>query len=252
MTSRIRWTEAERDAVLAQAVVEFHKNASSGLEALRVAQRKVLPISRQRSLQSHSAAHEDVKRLAALYRARLSSLLNTPPKETPTAAEPAPPVHIDAPSVHIDAPPVHIDAPVEPTLDAMVASIAKRVALMLVQSIKHEIKELEHSFSLPKHDPTYANAHKQQPHVVIVGLLQDQAHLIEREYGKDYAFKFIRAEDAKHASIPTASAYLLMKSFISHAVFDKYQKLPQHVLIDGGMSTLRSWLSTKGKELHHE
>lgn len=238
MTSRIRWTEAERDAVLAQAVVEFHKNASSGLEALRVAQRKVLPISRQRSLQSHSAAHEDIKRLAALYRARLSSLLNTPPKETPTAAEPAPSVHIDA--------------PVEPTLDAMVASIAKRVALMLVQSIKHEIKELEHSFSLPKHDPTYANVHKQQPHVVIVGLLQDQAHLIEREYGKDYAFKFIRAEDAKHASIPTASAYLLMKSFISHAVFDKYQKLPQHVLIDGGMSTLRSWLSTKGKELHHE
>ena len=238
MISRIRWTEAERDAVLAQAVVEFHKNAASGLEALRVAQRKVLPVSRQRSLHSHSAAHEDIKRLAALYRARLSSLLNTPPKETPTAAEPAPPVHIDA--------------PVEPTLDAMVASIAKRVALMLVQSIKHEIKELEHSFSLPKHDPTYANVHKQQPHIVIVGLLQDHVHFIDREYGKDYAFKFIRADDAKHASIPAASAYLLMKPFISHAVFDKYQKLPQHVLIDGGMSTLRSWLSTKGKELHYE
>lgn len=235
MTNRVRWTEAERDAVLAQAVVEFHKNASSGLEALRIAQKKVLPASRQRSLQSHSAAHEDIKRLAALYRARLSSLLNPPPKETHTAAEPAPPVHIDAPT--------------EPSLDAMVENIAKRVALMLVQSIKHEIKELEHAFSVPKHDPTYANAHKHIPHVVIVGLLQDQAHLIEREYGHDFAFRFIRSEDAKHANIPTASAYLLMKNFISHAVFERYQRLPQYVLIDGGMSTLRTWLSTKGKEL---
>jgi len=32
-------------------------------------------------------------------------------------------------------------------------------------------------------------------------------------------------------------------------VYYKYQQFPNHVLIDGGVATLRLWLHTKGKDL---
>ena len=48
---------------------------------------------------------------------------------------------------------------------------------------------------------------------------------------------------------PDADAYLLMKNFINHPLYHKYQVFPNHVLIDGGMSTLRMWFHTKGTEL---
>ena len=49
-----------------------------------------------------------------------------------------------------------------------------------------------------------------------------------------------------------ADAYLLMKTFIKHAVYNKYREDPRHVLIDGGLTTLRTWLTTEGVKLCHQ
>ncbi len=239
MSNRVRWTVEERNRVFDRAVLELHNRNCTGLKALQVAQQLTLPTHRQRTLATHSAAHLDIQKIQALYKSRLSALLAGQAKVTPMAPVEPPP-----------APPVPPPAPQpELTLDELVQAIATKVAGVLTQSIKREIKELEHTFHLQKHNPTYASSKIYKPHVVVIGLLPDQAHIIEREFGDRFALKFIRSDDAKHADIPQGQAYLLMKNFIDHSVYHKYQPLPQHVLIDGGMATLRMWLNTKGAEL---
>jgi hypothetical protein len=100
-----------------------------------------------------------------------------------------------------------------------------------------------------KHNPTYAATNSYKPRVVIIGLLGDQVHSITREFEEHYDIKCIDTDRAMGMEPPSANAYLLMKNFINHPLYHKYQVYPQHVLIDGGMSTLRMWLNTKGKEL---
>jgi hypothetical protein len=154
-------------------------------------------------------------------------------------------------------PPTVVDplypAPSEPpplvSLDAMVEAIAARIASTLVQAVKREVKELEHTFKLEKHNPAYEGVGVRKPHVTIIGLLPDQEHLMQREFSDKFVLRFVGNEAARHLDIGEAHAYLLMKNFISHAVYNKYKVLPQHVLIDGGMSTLRMWFNTKGVEL---
>jgi hypothetical protein len=135
------------------------------------------------------------------------------------------------------------------SMEDLIGEIAKRIADKLATAIQHEVKELEHNFKLQKHDPTYASKGLFKKRITIIGLLNDQEQVITREFSDKFALKFLGNEAARHADIATADAYLLMKNFISHAIYGKYQKLPQHVLIDGGMSTLRMWLNTKGAEL---
>ena len=129
------------------------------------------------------------------------------------------------------------------------SEIAKRLASRLAEAVTREIKELEHSFKLQKHNPEYTSSGIFKKRIVIVGLHQDQERHIQQAYADKFALRFIDVDDAKHADIPDADAYLLIKNFINHTVFERYQKKPQHVLIDGGLTTLRAWLNTKGAEL---
>ena len=143
---------------------------------------------------------------------------------------------------------VKTDAPVD-LVDQLVSSITQRFILGLRESLQVAVRELEHEFKIPKHNPTYDAIGGSLPKVIIIGLLGDQVHAITREFSDRYDVKCIDTDRAMGMNPPDADAYLLMKNFINHPLYHKYQAFPNHVLIDGGMSTLRMWLNTKGKDL---
>lgn len=240
MTTRIHWTIKERNAVLQKALALYHNDGlQSQLAALRLAQTE-LPKDRQRAFTTHSAATVELRHMQDAYPAYIKSLTPQPlglHKEvvTPTVVDPVPPVPQEPPPVM--------------SIDAMIDAIAARIASTLVQAVKREVKELEHMFKLEKHNPSYEGVGVHKRHVTIIGLLPDQEQLMQREFGNKFELRFIGNEAARHVDMGEAHAYLLMKNFISHAVYNKYKVLPQHVLIDGGMSTLRMWFNTKGAEL---
>ena len=127
-------------------------------------------------------------------------------------------------------------------------ALAKRIASELHTQIR-AVKELEHTFSVEKHNPEYESVKLFKPKIAIIGLLDDQVEHIKREFSNEFNIKFIDTDRAMGLKPTDADAYLLMKNFINHPLYRKYQGFANHVLIDGGMSSLRMWLYTKGKEL---
>lgn len=239
MSKRIFWTDEERDAVMQRAVSYMQSGTFSELEALRRAQAFALDSSRRRNFASHSAAKPEIKALKAMV---LSVVKRKKDVDTPTVVTPQPPVPPDAqPSMPVGS------------IDALVANIAQIIAAQLAAAVKSAVQtavqELEHTYKLPKHNPTYAIDHAQKKRIVVIGLLNDQVHSITREFGEVFNIKCIDTDRAMGMSPPDADAYLLMKNFINHPLYHKYQAFPNHVLIDGGMSTLRMWFNTKGKAL---
>lgn len=225
--SKIRWTEYERDLVVDTAVRYFNDGGYTALEALRHAQQSALSPGRCRTMQSHSAVPDLIKML----KQRASQ---TVPKQKVDEVKPQEVVKSDEP----------IDL-----IAQLVETITQRFATSLRESLQVAVKELEHEFKIQKHDPSYEQSGSNLPRVVIIGLLGDQVHSITREFSDRYDVKCIDTDRAMGMSPPDADAYLLMKNFINHPLYHKYQAFPNHVLIDGGMSTLRMWLNTKGKDL---
>jgi hypothetical protein len=239
MQKRIFWTDAERDTVMARALGYLQSGTFSELDSLRQAQRFTLSPDRHRTFASYSAAKPEIKALKAM---AIAAIQRKREVESPIIVIPQPPVPPDP-------------QPSMPTgsIDELVATIAQLIASQLATAIKSAVQttvqELEHTYSLPRHDPTYEIDHEQKKRVIVIGLLNDQAHAITREFGEAFNIKCIDTDRAMGMSPPDADAYLLMKNFINHPLYHKYQAFPNHVLIDGGMSTLRMWFNTKGKEL---
>ena len=236
MIQKIRWTEAERDAVLQNAVTHYNSGNYAPIAALRQAQQLVLPSNRRRTLASHSAAPDLIKEL------KVRAMQDVPKQkvvETTTPVEIMPPVPQEV---------VKTDAPVD-LVEQLVNTITQRFILGLRESLQTAVKELEHEFKIEKHNPTYDAAGNSLPKVIIIGLLGDQVHAITKEFSDRFHIKCIDTDRAMGMNPPDAHAYLLMKNFINHPLYHKYQAFPNHVLIDGGMSTLRMWLQTKGKDL---
>lgn len=236
MITKIRWNDRERDQVLHTAVQYYNKGGYTALAALRQAQMLVLPAERRRSMQSHSAVPDLIKELKVL---AIKDVPRRKEVETTTPAEIMPPAPQEV---------AKTDAPVD-LVDQLVNTITQRFILGLRESLQSAVKELEHEFKIEKHNPTYAAAGTKLPRVIIIGLLGDQVHAIVKEFSGQFDIKCIDTDRAMGMSPPDADAYLLMKNFINHPLYHKYQAFPNHVLIDGGMSTLRMWLLTKGKDL---
>lgn len=223
MTAKIFWTKSEKEKVLAKAT-EYYKNRTlSPFESIKQAQVMVLPINRQRKLNTHSVCYDltdEVKKRAAY--------VKPPAKEPEIVAEQAQ----------------------ESSIDELINTIAKRIALIVKDNVKLVVQELEHEFRLQKHNPTYDKSNSHKPRIVVIGLLDAQARMVDAEYGDKYDFRFVDAsKSVSEKSVVHADAYLIMKNFVTHSIYGIYQKLPNHVLIDGGMATLRAWLNTKGTEL---
>ena len=236
MLNKIRWTPVERNLVIETAVTFYNQGNYSPIAAIRQAQQIVLLSNRRRSLASHSAAPDLIKLL------KQKAAQEVPKQkvvETTTAVEIMPPAPQEV---------VKTDAPVD-LVEQLVNTITQRFILGLRESLQIAVKELEHEFKLPRHNPEYGAIGKSLPKVVIIGLLGDQVHAITKEFSDRYEIKCIDTDRAMGMSPPQANAYLLMKNFINHPLYHKYQAFPNHVLIDGGMSTLRMWLNTKGQDL---
>lgn len=236
MITKIRWNDREREEVLRTAVHYYNKGGYTALAALRQSQMLVLPAERRRSMQSHSAVPDLIKELKVL---AVKDVPRRKEVETTTPVEIMPPVPQEV---------VKTDAPVD-LVEQLVNSITQRFILGLRESLQVAVRELEHEFKIPKHNPTYDAVGGSLPKVIIIGLLGDQVHAITREFSDRYDVKCIDTDRAMGMNPPDADAYLLMKNFINHPLYHKYQAFPNHVLIDGGMSTLRMWLNTKGKDL---
>ena len=236
MLNKIRWTPVERNLVIETAVTFYNQGNYSPIAAIRQAQQIVLLSNRRRSLASHSAAPDLIKLL------KQKAAQEVPKQkvvETTTAVEIMPPAPQEV---------VKTDAPVD-LVEQLVNTITQRFILGLRESLQIAVRELEHEFKIEKHNPTYGASGKSLPKVVIIGLLGDQVHAITKEFSDRYEVKCIDTDRAMGMSPPQADAYLLMKNFINHPLYHKYQAFPNHVLIDGGMSTLRMWLNTKGQDL---
>ena len=236
MLNKIRWTKVERNLVIETAVTFYNQGNYSPIAAIRQAQQIVLLSNRRRSLASHSAAPDLIKLL------KQKAAQEVPKQkvvETTTPVEIMPPAPQEV---------VKTDAPVD-LVEQLVNTITQRFILGLRESLQIAVKELEHEFKLPRHNPEYGAIGKSLPKVVIIGLLGDQVHAITKEFSDRYEIKCIDTDRAMGMSPPQANAYLLMKNFINHPLYHKYQAFPNHVLIDGGMSTLRMWLNTKGQDL---
>jgi hypothetical protein len=236
MLNKIRWTPVERNLVIETAVTFYNEGTYSPIAAIRQAQQIVLLSNRRRSLASHSAAPDLIKLL------KQKAAQNVPKQkvvETTTPVEIMPPAPQEG---------VKTGAPVD-LVEQLVNTITQRFILGLRESLQIAVKELEHEFKIEKHNPTYGASGKSLPKVVIIGLLGDQVHAITKEFSDRYEVKCIDTDRAMGMAPPQADAYLLMKNFINHPLYHKYQAFPNHVLIDGGMSTLRMWLNTKGQDL---
>lgn len=236
MLPKIHWTAHERDTVIANAIRYYNSGDYTALAALRQAQQLTLPAHRRRTMQSHSAVPDLIKTL------KVQAMRDVPKQnvvETTTPVEIMPPAPQEV---------VKTDAPVD-LVEQLVNTITQRFILGLRESLQVAVKELEHEFKIEKHNPTYGASGKTLPKIVIIGLLGDQVHAITKEFSDRYEVKCIDTDRAMGMSPPQAAAYLLMKNFINHPLYHKYQAFPNHVLIDGGMSTLRMWLQTKGQDL---
>jgi len=236
MLNKIRWTKIERSIVIDSAVEFYNEGTYTPLAALRQAQQIVLLPTRRRSMQSHSAVPDLIKLL------KQKAAQDVPKQkvvETTTPAKIMPPSPLVVPRT---------DAPVD-LVEQLVNTITQRFILGLRESLQIAVRELEHEFKIPKHNPEYSASGKSLPKVIIIGLLGDQVHAITKEFSDRYEIKCIDTDRAMGMSPPQATAYLLMKNFINHPLYHKYQAFPNHVLIDGGMSTLRMWLNTKGQDL---
>jgi hypothetical protein len=236
MIPKIRWTPVERNLVIDTAVTFYNQGTYSPIAAIRQAQQIVLLSNRRRTLASHSAAPDLIKLL------KQKAAQEVPKQkvvETTTPVEIMPPVPQEV---------AKTDAPVD-LVEQLVNTITQRFILGLRESLQIAVKELEHEFKIEKHNPTYGASGKTLPKVVIIGLLGDQVHSITKEFSNRYEIKCIDTDRAMGMAPPQANAYLLMKNFINHPLYHKYQAFPNHVLIDGGMSTLRMWLNTKGQDL---
>ena len=232
---KIRWTKHERNLVIMTAVEYYNSGTYSPIAAIRQAQ-VVLAPHRRRTLASHSAAPDLIKEL------KVRAMRDVPKqkdKVIPTQQETKAPAPIEVPQTNTPA----------GLLDDLVNSIAQRFISGLKEQVRIAVRELEHEFRIEKHNPTYAPTGNHLPKVVIIGLLGDQVHAITKEFADRYDIKCIDTDRAMGMSPPDAHAYLLMKNFINHPLYHKYQAFPNHVLIDGGMTTLRMWLQTKGKDL---
>jgi len=227
---KIFWTKAEEECVLGRAIEIMHRHGLGAYDALKQAQ-TVIPENRRRQFNSHSSCTNLTDKLKKTIKYYIEPVA---PTVAPTVQTPM----IEPPS-----------APTEVSLDGLVEAIVARIAGMVKAQVRTAVKELEHEFRVEKHNPTYESTGVHKPRVVIIGLLNDQGHLITKEFGQDFNVKCIDTDRAMGMEAPDADAYLLMKNFINHPLYHKYQRFHNHVLIDGGMSTLRMWFNTKGKEL---
>ena len=232
MTTKVFWTSAERETVLTRALYLHRTSGYSPYESIKRAQEQ-LPVARRRNLQHQSSCTDMVRELK-----KRAYDVSDVQRKTPTP-EPLPVMTSDASPVTL-----------EQTFDGLVRTLAEKFAEVLKQEVKRVVLDLEQEFKAQKHNPEQVASTKvSRPRVIVIGLLGDQVKNIDHEFGSVFDLKFIDTDRANGLTPPDADAYLLMKNFINHPLYHKYRGFDNHVLIDGGMTSLRTWLHSKANQL---
>lgn len=225
---RVHWTSQETEQVLTKAMLLMDR-AYPPFEAIKQAQVEELPASRQRSLKAHASCFNLIKEVKSRHATAIKQKFPEPPKppSLPTAFVPS----------------------LESTLDDMAAQLAAQFAVIFKAKVRSAVLELTEDFKLSKHDPSYTGSRDSKPRIIVIGLLDAQEKMIEREFGGVFDLKCLSSDRASGLTPPDADAYLLMKNFINHPLYYKYRAFQNHVLIDGGMTALRTWLHARANQL---
>lgn len=251
---RTKWTPEEIEIVLTAAAPLYFNDRLTYAQAFARAQEH-LPLERRRKLHSQGLA-ELSKQLRMRMQVPIAKskqlqkeMSPSEPLRDPQSVELMVTPIEQAPAGSVDIQSTGVHLPIEQALQRLITAIVGHIVDEINVQVPKALQELEHSFKLPRHNAEYAANGKHKPRIMIVGLLQQQGKMIAQEFANTFDIHHVDTDKALSACPIDASAFLLMRNFISHAVFDKYQQFPNHVLIDGGMTAVRTWLHSKGKEL---
>lgn len=178
----------------------------------------------------------------------------------------------DAPAPkRLDLPPIHVrpaaqqEAPKPgPSMDELVMQLADKLAQSIALQVQARLEDyltqviesklaplpeaVRMDVELPL--PTAPVKHKgEKLHVCIGGLLPQQVHLIQKEFGADMQLDFLGADhNAKSVQekLSHADAAFVMTKFIGHWLDRKFAdaKVPVFQRINGGMTRLRDCLTS--------
>lgn len=175
-----------------------------------------------------------------------------PPKQTQTRRVAASPPSPPTPSHRIELPVETPAAAVQlrTSLDALATQLAQAVAAHILDTLTVELAKLVPAPSGAKVDLSQrmlpAAAIPTQPKVCIVGLLPQQAGLIQQEFGDVFDFKFWKnGTAAQLRDMVRSSAYVIqMTQFISHAHTELIRAAGTNpISCNGGMSSLKDVLT---------
>jgi hypothetical protein len=153
--------------------------------------------------------------------------------------------------------PVRTDYGLDGAVKTLARQLAVKVVGQLMVEVEHEIRQLmdqivisgspeskEVVLKLPSQAIT-----KRKPKILIVGLLDDQRHHIEREFGDCFDFKYMGAEGSPATlkeSLKHCAVVITMTGFISHWIDDTIKVSPakdHFIRLSGGMTALRQTLT---------
>ena len=219
MSTKIFWSKDEQEAVFDEMVRLFRANPLLRKEqALETAQ-CVLEYERRRKI--HYSVVYRYKDL--IDRARAEA------KKQPTA--PPPPV------VEPEPKPDPIGAILNQILDLLADKIIERIG----------VRPSEHGAAISirvKHDPQPISAPRvDRTKVLVIGLLNQQAQTIIHSFPY-LEFTCLTPEEALKREQLHRSYTILMTKFINHSVQEKYRRVPNLLLCNGGVSELSAILKS--------
>lgn len=235
MNTRIRWTAAERAAVVERATYVFHPEMRR-LELMLKAHEHFDPSRRRtqftstelRELWVYCYEQRQLRRAASATAAKLEATTAPPPVPEPR----------EDPKEGLGN-----------LFERLVDAIADRVVQRLTRSPSPP------GSTTPAFDPEEARRNLRErsqqsivpatrpPGVLIIGLLEGQAQTISMEYMKRLSLSFRTTDAAKSHEVLNREYIVLMTKFISHSVQEKYRTaLGTRLLCNGGLSELREIL----------
>jgi len=94
--------------------------------------------------------------------------------------------------------------------------------------------------------PQAPQAEVKKPKVLIVGLLPDQGHEIQREFGRHFDFKIFDSNvtaDKIKANMPNSDHAILMTKFVSHPTQAAMRGHPGFIFCNGTVAALKDQLA---------
>lgn len=216
--AKIFWSKDELEALKQEMIVILRKNPLLLKEQLVEEAQKIFPVERRRKVYGSM-----IYRFQDMVAAARSEAAKKPQQE-PLPLPTHPPVQPDL-----------LRAILEPLLELLADKIVERIQIHAAETNRTIIK---------KHNPeTQQTERKTRTGVLIVGLLNQQAQTIINLF-QDLEITCLTVEEALKREPLRRSHTILMTKFINHSVQDRYRKVPNLLLCNGGVSELSTILKS--------